>query len=194
VTQKKGSYFTNIGKACTSIFEGLAVTLSHMVRKPITIQYPDRIARPLPETLPPNFRGILEVDVTICTGCQACAKRCPIDVIRIGTQRDPETKKNSLTRFDIDTGKCMVCGLCTEVCPTGAIRHSSEFEASTWNVLNLVLQYVRPGEKVPAYKMVKDQEPAGLPRNEPFRKIRKAWNAPAPAPLEAARGTVRWKS
>jgi formate hydrogenlyase subunit 6/NADH:ubiquinone oxidoreductase subunit I len=143
--------------------------------------------------LPSNFRGILEVDVGICTGCQACLKRCPIDVICIGAERDPETKKNFLTRFDIDSGKCMVCGLCTEVCPTGAIRHSTEFEASTWNVSNLVLQYIRPGEKVPVYKMVKDQEPNGLPRGKPYQHIRKEWNTSAPVPLNAARGTVRWK-
>ncbi|MFZ5515828.1 MAG: 4Fe-4S binding protein [Candidatus Zhuqueibacterota bacterium] len=164
-----------------------------MVRKPMTIQYPDRIPKPLPETLPSNFRGVLEVDISTCTGCLACMKRCPIDVILIVTERDPETKKNFLTRFEIDASKCMVCGLCTEVCPTGAIRHSTEFEASSWNIMNLVLLYVQPGEKVPVYKMVKDQPAQGLPQNKPFQHIRKAWDSPAPIKLDSARGKVRWK-
>ncbi len=187
------NYFSNIKKAFVSIFEGMAVTLSYMVRKPITIQYPDRIPKPVPEMLPSNFRGLLEVDTSICTGCMACMKRCPIDVILIETERDPETKKNFLTRFEIDSGKCMVCGLCTEVCPTGAIRHSTEFEASTWNVINLVLMYVKPGEKIPTYKMMKDQEAQGQPQNKPYQQIRKDWNAPAPVDMATARGKVRWK-
>ncbi len=188
------NYFLNIHKAAVSIFEGLAVTLSYMVRKPITIQYPDRIPTPVPEMLPSGYRGILETDTSICTICLACMKRCPIGVIKIENERDPETKKNFLTRFDIDIARCMFCGLCTEVCPTGAIRHSTEFEASSGSVINLVLHYVPPGEKVPAYKQVKGEDPQGLPQNEPFRRARKAWDAAAAVSPETARGKVRWKS
>ena len=38
-----GAYFRNIKEAVTSIAEGLAVTASHMIRKPFTIEYPDRL-------------------------------------------------------------------------------------------------------------------------------------------------------
>ncbi len=193
MNQAVAEYFSNIKKAYFSIFEGLAVTLSYCLRKPITIQYPDRIAKPVPEMLPPSFRGILEVDISICTGCLACMKRCPIGVIYITTERDMETKRILLTRFEIDVARCMVCGLCSEVCPTNSIRHSTEFEASTANVINLVMQYVPPGEKIMSYKIVKDQEPQGLPQNEPVRRVRKAWDAPAPVAPEVARGSARWQ-
>ena len=188
------NYFINIKKAFVSIFEGLAVTLSYLARKPITIQYPDRIPTPVQEMLPSTYRGVLEVDMKICTGCLACMKRCPIDIIRIDTFRDTETKKNYITHFDIDIAKCMFCGLCTEVCPTGSIRHSTEFEASSANIINMVLQYVEYGDKVPYYKPVKDQEPVSIPQNEAFRKVHKAWNAPAPIDPAKVRGQVRWKS
>ena len=188
------NYFLNIQKAAFSIFEGLAVTLSYMVRKPMTIQYPDRIPIPVPEMLPSGYRGVLESDTSICTICMACMKRCPIGVIHIENERDLETKKNYLTRFDIDIARCMVCGLCTEVCPTGAIRHSTEFESSSGSVINLVLHYVPPGTKVAAYKQVKGEEAKGLPQNEPFRRVRKAWNAPTAISPESVRGKVRWKS
>jgi formate hydrogenlyase subunit 6/NADH:ubiquinone oxidoreductase subunit I len=194
VSQAMIDYFLNIKNACTSIFEGLAVTLSYMVRKPVTIQYPDRIPMPVSEMLPSGFRGILETDTSICTACMACMKRCPVGVIHIENERDAETKKNFLTRFDIDIAKCMFCGLCTEVCPTGAIRHSTEFETSSGSVINLVLRYVPPGEKMPVYKQVKGEEPKGLPQNEPFRRIRKQWDASAPFDPDAVRGRVRWKS
>jgi formate hydrogenlyase subunit 6/NADH:ubiquinone oxidoreductase subunit I len=186
-------YLNNIKIAAVSIFEGLAVTLSYCLRKPFTIQYPDRTEKPVPEMLPPGFRGLLEVDASICTVCMACQKRCPLGVIHIENERDPETKKNYLTRFEIDFAMCMVCGLCTEVCPTGAIRHSTEFEASTWHVSNLVHCYVKPGEKMPAYKVVKDQEPQGQAQNAPYRSVKKNWDAPAYTSPDAARGDVRWK-
>ena len=188
------NYFQNITKAAYSIFEGMAVTLSYMLRKPLTIQYPDRISKPVSEMLPASYRGVLEVDMSICTGCLACSKRCPIDVININTFRDPETKKNFITRFDIDIAKCMFCGLCSEVCPTGSIRHSTEFEVSTSNIINLVLHSVREGEKIPAYKPVKDQEPQGLKQNEPFRQVRKEWDTPAKFSPDTVRGRVRWRS
>jgi NADH-quinone oxidoreductase subunit I len=187
-------YFNNIRNACVSIFEGMAVTFSYMFRKPITIQYPDRTSKPVADMLPSGFRGILEVDTGICTACMACMKRCPIGTIYIETERDPETKKNYITRFDIDVARCMVCGLCTEVCPTSAIRHSTEFEASTANVINLLMQYVTPGGKLPTYKVSKEQEPQGLPQNTPYRKIKKAWDAPAVIDPDTVRGQSRWKA
>jgi formate hydrogenlyase subunit 6/NADH:ubiquinone oxidoreductase subunit I len=188
------NYFQNIKKAFVSIFEGMAVTLSYMARKPITIQYPDRIPKPVPEMLPSTYRGVLEVDLKICTGCLACMKRCPIDIIRIETFRDVEAKKNYMTRFDIDIAKCMFCGLCSEVCPTGSIRHSTEFEASSANIINMVLQYIEYGDKVPVYKPVKDQEPRSIPQNQAFRQVHKTWDAPAQLPPDTVRGQVRWKS
>jgi NADH-quinone oxidoreductase subunit I len=194
VAQAVAEYFGNIKNAAVSIYHGLAVTLSYMFRKPITIQYPDRVPKPVAEMLPPGFRGILEVDIKACIGDLACMRRCPIDCIKVVTERDPQTKELCLTRFDIDVARCMVCGLCSEVCITGAIRHSTEFEASTANVINLVMQYVKPGTKVPAYKIVKGEEAKLRPQNEPFREVKKDWDAPAPFPPEAVRGDIRWKA
>ena len=38
-----GTYFRNIKDAALTIGDGMAVTFSHLVRKPFTIQYPDRL-------------------------------------------------------------------------------------------------------------------------------------------------------
>ena len=65
-------YVTNITETVTTIFEGLTITFSHFMRRPMTIQYPDRMAKQVQETLPLRYRGILEVDLDICTGCLAC--------------------------------------------------------------------------------------------------------------------------
>lgn len=152
-------YFRNIGETASSIFEGMAVTFSHLLRKPVTIQYPDKLARPLAETLPERFRGFLKVDMEICTACLACMTDCPIDCIKIVTEKDAQTKERLLTQFDIDLAKCMYCGLCTEPCPTGAIHFTREFERSTYNLEDLVFKFVPEGQMIVPYKEPKKEKP-----------------------------------
>ena len=62
------AYFQNIKEAVLSIFEGMAVTGSHFMRKPYTVQYPDRTETRVQDTLPFRYRGILEVDLDVATG------------------------------------------------------------------------------------------------------------------------------
>lgn len=157
-------YFCNIVEAATSTFEGLALTFSHLVRKPSTIQYPDRIPVRIQDTLPFRYRGILEVDTEICTGCLACERACPIDCISIDAKKDQKTKALTLHRFDIDIAKCMYCGLCSEPCPTGAIHHTPEFESADFSLESMVRHFVR--EPVTAYKPKKEGETD--PRIVPF--------------------------
>ena len=75
----RGQYLTHAKDAVSTIFEGMSITLSHFVRKPYTIQYPDRMPVRVQDTHPLRYRGILEVDLEICTGCLACERACPID-------------------------------------------------------------------------------------------------------------------
>src|SRR4030095_15047755 len=71
-------YFRSIKDAAQTIGEGMAVTASHMVRKPVTLEYPDRLPDGIrvQDTLPFRYRGILEVDLEICTACLACERAC----------------------------------------------------------------------------------------------------------------------
>lgn len=143
-------YVSNIAAACTTTFEGLALTFSHFARRPVTVQYPDRTALRVQDTLPFRYRGILNVDVEICTGCLACERACPIDCIAIDAKKDAEAGGIVMTRFDIDMAKCMYCGLCSEPCPTGAIHHTPEFEGAGYSLASLVYRFVE--EPVLAYK------------------------------------------
>lgn len=151
-------YFKNIGEASTSILEGMAITFSHLFRKPYTIQYPDKMPRPMAEMLPERFRGMLKVDMEICTACLACETDCPIDCIKIETRKDETLKERVLTRFDIDLGKCMYCGLCTEPCPTGAIHFTREFEKATFHLDELIYRFVPEGEIIIPYKAPKKEK------------------------------------
>ena len=137
--------------------DGLATTLSYFFRPPTTIQYPDRIPRPITETLPERYRGFLEVDLATCTACKACERDCPIGCIVIDLEKVGEVR--AMTRFDIDMGKCMYCNICVESCPipnqapgddevTKCIRMTREFEGATDDFSNLTFRFIRPGDAV----------------------------------------------
>lgn len=153
---KKSGYLRNIKETCVTVLDGMAVTLSYLVRRPVTIQYPDRMPIRVQDTLPFRYRGILEVDLEICTGCLACERACPIDCIVIDAEKDKQTREMVLKRFDIDMAKCMYCGLCSEPCPTGAIHHTPEFEGADYSLESLIRRFVK--EPVTAYKMKKTGE------------------------------------
>ena len=153
---RQRGYLENIVDTAKTIFEGMAVTFSHFVRKPFTVQYPDRTAMRVQDTLPFRYRGILEVDLEICTGCLACERACPIDCIVIDVKKDPQTRGMVMTRFDIDMAKCMYCGLCSEPCPTGAIHHTPEFEGADYSLESLIRRFVK--DPVVAYKPKKGPE------------------------------------
>ncbi len=149
-------YIGNIKAACRSVFEGMAITLSHTMRKPSTVQYPDRMPVRIQDTLPFRYRGILEVDLEICTGCLACERACPIDCIVIDAKKGKDGRGMVLTRFDIDMSKCMYCGLCSEPCPTGSIHHTPEFEGADYSLESLIRRFVK--DPVMAYKPKKAGE------------------------------------
>ncbi len=145
------AYLQNIKDAATTIFEGFTITLSHMVRKPVTLQYPDKTPRPISDLMPERSRSYLRVEMDTCTACLMCEKSCPIDCIRIISGKDEELGR-VMTGFDIDMAKCMYCGLCTEPCPTGAIHFIPEFERAAYSLEEMIERFIPEGGKVVPFK------------------------------------------
>jgi ferredoxin len=53
-----------------------------------------------------------QIDPVKCTGCTACARKCPVACIS-GNRREPHV---------IDQDRCIKCGACFEVCRFGAVN------------------------------------------------------------------------
>src|SRR5437764_9907297 len=116
------------------VAKGMLTTISHLVKSPVTIQYPEeRLVMPIWTRGRPRL--IYEVDTgeLRCTACGACALACPVDVIKIEQHPSP-IKGKILDRFDIDMAGCIECALCVEACPFRAITMAPDFElASTYD-------------------------------------------------------------
>lgn len=182
---KKRGYFGEIVHAVRTVAEGMAITFAELTRSrenQTTVQYPDRTAVPVAEALPERYRGFLEVDLDTCTGCKACERDCPIDVIQIDLEKD-ETGRY-MTRFDIDMGKCMYCNICVESCPvevqaegdaepSKSIRMTREFEAATDAFDALTFRFIPSGERVPTFKPKKGEIPGSPRRGGIARAVRR---------------------
>ena len=49
-------YVGNVRDTVKSFWHGMSVTLSQVLRRPITVQYPDRLALPVQDQLPARCR------------------------------------------------------------------------------------------------------------------------------------------
>ena len=110
-----------------AIIKGLMITLKHLFRKKVTIQYPEQVRE-----MSPVYRGQHqlkrdELGRENCTACGLCALSCPAEAI---TMKAAERKRGEelLYReekyaeiYEINMLRCIFCGLCEEACPKDAI-------------------------------------------------------------------------
>jgi formate hydrogenlyase subunit 6/NADH:ubiquinone oxidoreductase subunit I len=123
------------------VAKGMLTTISHLVKPPVTIQYPEeRLDMPIWTRGRPRLIYEIDTGELRCTACGACALACPVDVIKIEQHPSPTGKGKVLDRFDIDMAGCIECALCVEACPFRAITMAPDFEmAATYDrVFDLV--------------------------------------------------------
>lgn len=116
------------------ILKGLWLTFKYTYRKVYTEQYPTERAK-VAERFKgaPRLNNDPETGETLCIACDLCAQICPEDLIVVGSERDPESRKKVLTTYTFDTSRCLFCGLCQEVCPTNAIELTQDFELAAYD-------------------------------------------------------------
>jgi len=115
------------------ILKGMALTLKHLFRRPITTQYPEERL-----TVSRRIRGYeLIWSEERCTGCATCAKSCPQGAIEIVTS-SPKGDRYPVDKFTVDSGYCIFCGLCVESCPYDALFFAYGYEFSRYRRRELV--------------------------------------------------------
>ena len=131
------------------LLKTIGTTVRAAFRKPVTVQYPTE-----KKELPHRSRGFpvllwdFEKDESFCTGCQVCARYCPVDCMTVTMKDNPKKaegksdRKKIVDRFYIDYARCMRCDICVEVCNFDAIVMNNTWEGvelSTYDRQDLVM-------------------------------------------------------
>jgi len=137
VVNKKMSFMEKL--YLPAIVKGLAITISHFLKKPATVSYPE-----VKRYIAPVYRGkhVLKRDeqgAERCTACGLCAVACPAEAITmVAAERKPGEEnlyreEKYATTYEINMLRCIYCGLCEEACPKEAIFLTPELVPSLFD-------------------------------------------------------------
>ena len=120
------------------LLAGLSLTMRHMFRPNITINYPEEKT-----PISPRFRGLHALrryanGEERCIACKLCEAVCPALAITIESDVGEDGTRRT-SRYDIDLFKCIYGGFCEEACPVDAIvetrLHEYHMEAPGENIM-----------------------------------------------------------
>lgn len=125
-------FLGDILQGTRSLLEGMGVTIGHLFRKPVTLQYPSERtemskAQRNAITLIPkeDIGGGVSHN---CIACLQCEKICPSFCIKIEGERPEGIPTKRPAKFDVNFALCSECGLCLDVCPTETLGWSKTYD------------------------------------------------------------------
>ncbi len=121
-------------KAVVNVFikmpQGMLVTLKHLFKKPVTIDYPKQ-----KKPMAPRYRGRHYLEryddgTERCVCCGLCAAACPADAIYMEPE-ESDSGERKAKLYEINLLRCIFCGFCEEACPEEAIFLGQDYEFSS---------------------------------------------------------------
>ncbi len=138
-THQSTDVFRSVIEGIKGLAAGLYTTFIHLLRKPVTEQYPE-YKRALPSRS--RARIILTRDPDggeRCVACYLCSAVCPVSCISMQSA-ETDAGRRYARWFRINFARCIYCGFCEEACPTLAIQLTPDFETCQKEVLSLVAE------------------------------------------------------
>ena len=126
------SYVGRVWEGAKSLVIGLVVTGRHLVKKPVTLQYPHEKPDVSKWGGPIELKTFPETGTHDCIACNACTRICPSECIAVEGERPEGSKKMRATVFTLDFSTCSLCGLCVDVCPTDTLQYSKRYDEATY--------------------------------------------------------------
>lgn len=118
------------------LLQGLKITLQHLFKKPVTLQYPEQ-KQPVSE----RYRGLHALKVahnnTKCVACYLCPTVCPAKCITVEAGENEKHEKFA-EKYEIDMLRCIFCGYCVEACPVDALKMTGEYELANYKRADFV--------------------------------------------------------
>jgi hydrogenase-4 component H len=109
----------------------VGVIWRNLLRRSRTRAPADLVPRPV------GFRGLIEHETSLCTGCRTCAFVCSPQAISI----EPREAGVSWRFF---AGQCSFCGLCVAYCPTHAITNQGKLPPVTGDQSQHRVEHIVP--------------------------------------------------
>jgi len=148
------------GAYLPAVLKGMAVTLKHFFKRPITLKYPEQTRE-----FSAVYRGrhVLKRDengAERCTACGLCAVSCPAEAITMVADERQKGEEHLYREekyaaiYEINMLRCIFCGLCEEACPKQAIFLTKEIATADYEREDFIFGKDKLVEGVEASKRI----------------------------------------